>query len=1168
MLTIQLFGNPNLAFQNQPLKFQAPPKTLPLLAYLLLHRAHPIGRQQLAFALWPDETEADARSNLRRHLHQLQRALPFPTPEQPWLLLDASSVCWNPQADFWLDVAEFERLAANPETLTDAVRLYAGDLLETIYDDWLFFERERLRECYLTSLGQLVFLHRTRRDFSAAIGYTQQILARDPCREDALRQLVALRYEAGDRAGAIQEYESFARRLRHEMGVAPMPETQALHEIVLRNARLPGVDPDQSGTSAIETGQSPERLLLPFVGRASEMAQLTAHWSRAAHGRGGLALIGGEAGVGKTRLTRELALLAEQQGGRVLYGSTTPNEPRPYQAVIEALQSAMPLLAALKGEVIHLAALAVLVPELRTRVSLPVLPSLEPEKERLRLFDAVASCLTQLAGPRPLLVILEDLHWAGEGTAALLEFLARRSACCPLLIVGTYRDEETPRIHPLRSLRRRLQSDNLVEHLPLSRLSLQAVESLIAQIDSQRVLLAARLYDESEGNPLFIEMLWQHWLDSGEAGTALPGGIRAAIARRLDRLPTGVRAYAEVAAVVGAAFDAEVVREVGGWDEAQAYDALGALLDERLLRDAEGRSRYDYIFAHHLIQAGLYAEIPPAKRKRRHRRAAEVLEALYPDQRNELAGELAAHYDQGGAPAQAIPYYLAAARSRLSVFADSEALASLNRAIHLADEKPANADVPMRVDLLLLRESIYYRRGERDEQNADLQRLERLSANDPELTCEVLRRRILFHKGKDERPIQKELVEALKIKAEALGSQRWLAEAVFAEGNYLKVADDFPTAIIRIQEALALYDELHDCHKQVICCCLLAEIYINLRQSAQAEAWAQKALALCDAEQPTYHLLNTLWNLAANGLIAKDLERCLKYSQRLLTAAEQANDRVWQAAAQRLMGMAYQRQFRIAEATQHLQTALALYQLAQKPKGCALTLQSLGHVAVSLGDYPTAIQHYQQAYEIQERLNDPNGMASESINLAFASSYQEDYAAERAYAQRGLALSRQIGNHHHEAVALQNLGEAEHELGNLPTALALLNEALSLLSDPTLTNERASVLVELALIHWDAGDLPMALETIEQVLTYYPQMEGTDDNLHRHLWTAARILRAAGQSERAVQLLAQAHAAFQRDLAAIPDEQSRQAYAQIRHNRQIAAAYERGEWDSTSALER
>lgn len=1161
-LAIHLLGQPFLLLDARPIRLAAPPKTYPLLAYLLLHRRQAIDRRQVAFALWPDDAEEVARSNLRRHLHQLQRALPAATPEHPWLQLDSTSVRWNPLADFWLDVAEFESLAADPNTLAEAVQLYHGDLLENAYDDWMFFERERLRELYFTSLGQLVFQHRAQRNYAVAIGFAQQILARDPCREDVLRQLVSLRYEAGDRAGAIREYETFAGHLRHEMGVAPMPETQALYELVLQNARLPGVNISQDVGAAPASENSSPPSLFPFVGRSGEMAQLAACWSRAAHGHGGLVLIGGEAGVGKTRLTRELAFLAEQQGGRVLYGSTLPNAPRPYLAVIDALQSALPLLATLRDEPIRLSALAGLLPELRERCPLPHLPSLEPDKERTRLFDAVATCLAKLAGPRPLLVILEDYHWAGEASVTLLEFLARRAVCYPVLIVVTYRDEETPRIHPLRALRRRLQSESLVEHLALDRLSPQAVETLVSQVEAANSQFAALLYAESEGNPLFLEMLWHHWREAGQAEerAVLPGGVKVAIARRLEHLPASARTYAELAAILGVAFDAEAVREVSGWSEAQAYAALRHLLDGRLVREAEGRSRFDYLFAHHLIQATLYAETPLARRKRRHRRAAEVLEELYAERCAEFSGELAAHYDQGGVADRAIPHYLSAARNHLAVFADSEALCAIDRAIQLADESAANATPRARVDLLLLRESIYARRGERLQQFADLQHLEKLATGDPDLACEVLKRRILYHRGKDEHAIQKELVEAFKERALALGSLRWQAEAVFAEGTYLKVVDEYLAAGTRLQEALALYGELGDCQAQVICCCLLAEIFITLRESDQAEAWAQKALALCQVREPGYHLMNTLWNLSANGLVSKDLGRCLKYAQRLLDVAGQASDRVWQAAAQRLMGMAYQRQFHIAEARQRLNAALELYRLVQKPKGCALTLQTIGHVEVSLGNYPAARQNYQQAFEIQERLNDLHGMASEAINLAYAASFQEDYLAEREYAQRGMTLARQIGNHHLEAISLQNLGEAARETGDLVTALQYLNESISLLNDPALANERTNVLADLALAQWKSGNLPLALQAVEQVLEHYPKLEGTDDNVHHLLWLATLILRADGQNERAGQVLSRAYNAFQSDMAAIPDAESRQAYAQIRHNRQIVAAYERGEW--------
>ena len=1159
-LLIRLFGKPNLVLDTTTVRFAAPPKTFPLLAYLLLHCSQPVTRQQIAFALWPDDPEADGRSNLRRHLHHLQRALPPAASERPWLRLDGATVQWNPQADYWLDVTEFERLVARPETLTEAIPLYRGDLLETVYDDWVFFERERLREAYLNALYQLTVQRRARCQYTEAATYAQQLLTHEAFREDALRQLIAARYLAGDRAGAIAEYERFARQLRQEMGTTPMPETLALHETVLKNGPLMGeTDPLPP---AENTPPKEQAALLSFVGRQAEMAHLTMWWNRAARGRGGLVLLSGEAGVGKSRLARELGLLAESQGARLLYGATPPDGERPYQALTEALRAALPMLAIPGEDPLRLSILATLLPELRQRLQLPALLALQPEREQLRLFDAIATSLERLAAPHPLFVILEDLHWAGASTLALVEFLARRAANGPLLLVATYRDEEISRTHPLRGLRRRLQAEKFVEHLALRRLDVDAVRALAEDADLPGAAeLAQRLHTVSEGNPLFVDLLLRHWQETGSLDEAeLPHDIRAGITERMAQISPLGRTYAEVAAILGLTFDAEAVREVGGWDECQALDALGELLDHRVSRDL---GRHDeYTFAHHLVQKTLYHGIPAAKRRRRHRRAAEVLEDLYPERRAELAGTLAKHYDLGGAPQRAVPHYIREAQLCLALFADLEALAALDRALDLTGQHASIAASDDAVELLLLREGLYYRRGERERQKADLQQLEQLAAarEAPELSCEVLKRQILYHKAIDDHTAQKRLVDELKRQAQALGSPAWQAEAVFAEGNYYKVADEFPEAITRLQDALERYRVLQNPEKQVICCCLLTEIYIIQRQVSEAERWGQEALALCSDQVPAYHLMNTLWGLSANGLVAIDLERCLKYAQQLLTTAERASDRNWQAAAQRLLGMAYQRQFLVAEARQHLDAALYLYRLIQKPKGCALTLQSQGHLAISLGHYAVASSYYQQAFEIVEQLGDLAGMTAECINLGYAASFQADYASEQKYAQRSLALARQIQNRFLEGMSLQNLGDAQRGLGNLEAACQALNAALEIMVELSLPEERVSVLSDLAITYWKAGELPRALQYAEEALVYYPQVEGRNDNLHRYLWSAAFILHAAGQIERADQVLAQAYHTYQEALAAIPDAESRQAFAQMLHNCQIVAAYERGEW--------
>lgn len=315
MLRIHLFGHLRLFYDDQPLKFAALPKTLPLWAYLLLNRAKPIPRDSLAFTLWPDVSESEARANLRRHLHELRRVLP--TSPIPWITNQGNTLQWNPQAPFWLDIAEFDRLAASPAHLVEAVPLYDGDLLQDIYDeDWLFFERERLRNLFFASLSQLVAHHRLQQEYPQAIQYALQLLSHDPMREDMMRELLTLRYESGDRAGAIQEYHRFEQRLEEELGVKPMPETRHTYEQIVKNLPLAGAKPKgDTGKSKVEekvvakTAVSPHNIpaqLTTFIGREAELRQMKGLIGTADSTTRLLTLIG-PGGTGKTRLSIETA---------------------------------------------------------------------------------------------------------------------------------------------------------------------------------------------------------------------------------------------------------------------------------------------------------------------------------------------------------------------------------------------------------------------------------------------------------------------------------------------------------------------------------------------------------------------------------------------------------------------------------------------------------------------------------------------------------------------------------------------------------------------------------------------------------------------------------------------------------------------------------------------
>ncbi len=213
MLRVHLFGRPRLSLGDEAFPIGGRPKVVPLLGYLLLRRGASVPRQTIANALWPDEPEDEARANLRRHLNYLHNALPA-AGGVPWLIAEGGKLQWNPLRELWLDVAEFERLAAIPERIADAVALYEDDLLVDVDEEWLDAERERLKALRRTLLAALVAKRRAARDYAPALLAAHALLQADPWREDALRSALLIRYESGDRAGALAEYERFARALR------------------------------------------------------------------------------------------------------------------------------------------------------------------------------------------------------------------------------------------------------------------------------------------------------------------------------------------------------------------------------------------------------------------------------------------------------------------------------------------------------------------------------------------------------------------------------------------------------------------------------------------------------------------------------------------------------------------------------------------------------------------------------------------------------------------------------------------------------------------------------------------------------------------------------------------------------------------------------------------
>lgn len=1172
-LEIHLLGYLRMLVGGQPLPFKAPPKTTPLLAYLLLRRGEPVSRQTLAFSLWPDDAEDTARTNLRRHIHHLKRALPPTTPDSPWFWIEADSIRWNVAADWWLDVAEFEQLAASPQTVAEAVLLYTGDLLEDQYDDWIIYQRERLRSLYIASLNQLIHHHWSQRAYSEAIRYSSQLLAYDPLREDGARQLMELRYQAGDRAGALKEYETFLQRLESELGVDPMPETVAVYEAILREKALP----EQTQVREEAFQPTHQALQLPFVGRDAELEELKTWWGEAARRQGRLVMITGEAGVGKTRLVEEFARVAESQGGRVLKGFAYPTGSAPYQAILSALRSALPMLAVLEVDPTFLAAVAALAPELQARCAqqgrvLPQLVSDDPERDRARLFEGIAVCLEALARPRPVALILEDLHWVGAGTFALLEWIARRGLQHPLFILVTYRQEETGQAHPLRDFRRRLQRQDLLTHRAMDRLGAGAVKDLVARVSGlgdASEELAEQLFRASEGNPLFLLELSRdqleagrirveedHWsLDSGKPA-AIPKGIRNTIEGRVARLSPQAKRILEIMSVIGSTFNIELVSEVSGWSESQVLDSLDELLDQQMVREVAS-GRFDYTFSHELIRATLYAGLPGPGRKRRHRRVAHVLESLNLGHLENLAAELALHFDRGDEAERAAGYYLEAARRASSVYAEEEALAALGRGLEIA------ADLRLRFNLLALREEIAHRRGDRQAQETDLDALTKLahSLEDPELMCEVLNRRIRLQRTLGERRSEGQLISCLKSQAHASGLPHWQAHALQVEALYHIALSQYDAANRLLEQALPLYQSLDDVGGQVTCLCLFAEIGTHQSRFDEVQALLRQARTVAGSHSNQALLIKTLQAASGAAFSRHDYPTTLALARQMLEACRATGEREGEADALGRLATTMARLFRVEEARRYSAMAAELYKRLGQRKGEAAVMLNAGMLAVNLGRFDEGIELFRRAEALFDSMDDRRGLAISAVNLSAAEIYRGEFLEARRAAQRSLDLARAIPIPYLEVISLGNLAEVELNLDNVEQAVAYLEEDMAMRGSLGLpAGDSAADLSTLTIAYLRAGRLEEAARVTEDLLSLYDADAGAMAYPQQALWAAAQTQRALGEAGRAAELLERAYAVLQEKANAIPDPESRRAFLHLPFNRALVEAHEKGIW--------
>ncbi|MBV9699583.1 MAG: AAA family ATPase [Candidatus Eremiobacteraeota bacterium] len=1154
LLAIRLFGGAQFSFDARPWRFAAPPRTIPLLAYLVLHRGKALPRDVVAFALWPDDDEATARANLRRHLHYLRAALPLIDGQSPWLTIGGrSTLAWSPGARCTIDVVEFERLSARDSSLEAADALYAGDLLPDVSDDWILGERERLRAAALTNLTKLIQAARLDGKLPAALRFAERLLTLDPWREDAVRHAMELRYALGDRAAAIAEFEDFAARLRRDLAAEPMPETRACYESLVRDA--PVLQPGRGVETSTEKAE--RQPILPFVGRDSELAQLHVWWTKAAHGNGSLGLLGAEAGIGKTRLLSEFKRLVESEGGRVLVGATSSLESVPYQAILQAVQGAAAIVSGLRVDRVWVAVFADLIPELRSHY--PGLPPAPGSGDvRTRLFEAFFQILSALAAQRPTLLIVEDLHWAGEATIDLLENLSRRLGSTRLLVVGSYRDEEVDRAHPLRRLRKRSGPNRPVSRLALGPIQRDDVRQMLAKMPRSRAVRpdwSEQLYNRSEGNPLFLTQLLAAALEAGTAEPfheTLPGGIRELIRARLAHLSPDAHSLALLAAVVGDAFDGDLLQDLAAWDAPRIDGAVHELLDRRVIRDTGLGESGDYTFAHHLIEATAYAEAAARDLSRRHERVARALVELYPARQDELSYRIARHFQRGANPHEAAGFYARAARFALARFAYDDAAARATAGLNLADSDE------QKQTLLLVREEAHARRGDSTSRESDLEALSALVASeDVQTRGEIMRRRInLFHTA-DRRDKESASIEALVALAECSGSASAEIEGHYARARLLMLASRGADAVTECERALQRASAAEDVGAQIRCHCLLADIYDRSAEFPNAQSALAKAEALSRSAADPAAQLAVLLMACRLANWQNRYDELHQHAERMREIATACGDRGHEGIANNALGVVALYRFEIAEARRYFERAIEVFESVDRPRNVIAARLNQTLLLTRLGCLDDAIA----VADAGKRMAQAAGAAlfGEAVDCLAAEAYLRRGSIEEARAIATDALERSsVSGSRNKAIASMKLVRCDAMQGDFQRALARLDETLPLLGVPGLEIQRCDALGDRAWIATQLGNAALALASMREFLPAVQSEPLRFGEPEVVFWVASRACGAAGLQEEAGAHIATAWSIYQSRLLRIPEEAVRERYARLWFHRDLEAAYAQG----------
>lgn len=1059
-LKIRLLGGFEVVAEDGTVLSLATRKAEALIALLAIRPGQVWSRDKICALLWPDVPAVQARHSLRNAVLKARKVLPSPV-----LKTRGRTLFLDPLA-IEVDAAELAtRLAeGSASALRRASALYLGDLLEGLlipeepFEHWLRFEREELRSLTVQGLSRLTELHTRAGELGAAREACAQLLKLDPLREEAHRSLMRLYSRQGQRSAALQQYQRLARTLRSELGTEPESETeQLLVELsqTPHGAAIQAPPPTlRAGEEMAATSDGPAAnaaehygCAMPMIGREAELAALTETYERTQKRRSRVALVLGEAGIGKTRLIEHFAGEAAARGARVLRARCYESE----QVLPLALWSNL-----IRASGVHEdASFRAELPEHVRGVLSQILPELfasaqEPPRARdvLSLFQVLRWLLGWLGRAGPLLLLLDDLHWCDELSLRALCFLSRPERDVrPCLFVATAREDEISGATQFSRAMLELDRDRLLARVPLAPLSRAETTLLAQQLAAAHALALPkpewieRIWAISEGNPLVVvegaRALAAGAIAQDVALLPVPERVRALILGRVARASARARELLYIAAVVGQDLPLELLRRAD-LDEAEWVAAIEELVEARLLRAEEERVS----FTHDRIRETLYSELLPARRRLLHDRVARALQAFHSGQLDEVGGLIGYHHSKAGNAAEAVPLLLRFSDRALRLHGVSDALSALEQALAdsagltPAERLPTAIDIVTRQGMCLaflgrlhellellssyegallsldqpalagpfyfwwgFAESLVGKRDEAHERTeralaqASLCEDRRIVGYSHALLSYLCAKRGAFDEG------VRHGTKAMNLLSPDLDAPEAIVIAALNLGLNCLARGDWQDALARVEQAYAIACAAESKRGQALAASGIASIFVHTEQWERALEYCARAV---EASQEPFTLMNALWVFGWAQIGSGRPDLAIAVLERALAGLEQQGLRGFQGLGLVLLAQAELAVGNPERALLHANEALTAGEQSEGVLIVGAAQRTLGSIALAVDRLDLARDHLTAAFALFRRCGAPLELA----HTLYWQARLESAAGERAAARELHARAR------------------------------------------------------------------------------------------------------------------------------------------------------------------